>query len=87
MALSNKDKKDIGEIVETKVFGLETKVTKGFGLLRLEMNQRFDKTDNRISDVETNILTKIKEVKKMENEDILALADDVVKIKKKIAFQ
>lgn len=80
MALSDKDKKDIGEIVGTKV-------TKEIGFLRLEMNQRFDKTDQKIDDVENNLLVKIEEIKKMESEDIQAVADDITKIKKKIAFQ
>jgi len=40
MALSNKDKNDIGNIVETKI-------TKEIGFLRLGMNQRFDNTDKK----------------------------------------
>ncbi|MBM2820737.1 MAG: hypothetical protein HW405_497 [Candidatus Berkelbacteria bacterium] len=77
MTLSNKD---IGEIVGTKI-------TKEIGFLRLEMNQRFDKTDQKIDDVHKDLSKKIEEVNKMENEDIQALATDIVKIKKKIAFQ
>lgn len=87
MALSDKDLNKINKVVKTQVSGLETKVTKEFGLLRLEMNQRFDKTDQKINDVENNILVKIEEIKKMESEDIQALAGDITKIKKKIAFQ
>ena len=86
MALDKKDKEDIGEIVETKISGLETKVTKEFGLLRLEMNQRFDQTDQKIDSVEGNILDKIEEIKKMETEDIQALSGDITAIKKKIAL-
>ncbi len=36
MALTKKDKEDIGKIVKVKVSGLEIKVTKEFGLLKLE---------------------------------------------------
>lgn len=86
MALSDKDISKIGEIVEIKVSGLETKVTREFGLLRLEMNQRFDETNQRITNVEGNILGKIEEIKQMETEDIQALSDDILTIKKKIAF-
>jgi len=86
VALSDKDISKIGEIVEIKVSGLETKVTREFGLLRLEMNQRFDETNQRITNVEGNILGKIEEIKQMETEDIQALSDDILTIKKKIAF-
>ena len=87
MALSDKDINKIGEIVEVKVTGLETKITKEFGLLRLEMNQRFDEADTKNEKAHQQLLTKIEEVKQMETEDIQALSIDIVKIKKKIAFQ
>lgn len=80
MALSDKDINKIGEVVEVKV-------SKEIGLLRLEMNQRFDGTNQKIDNVEGNILGKIEEIKKMETEDIQALANDVVKIRKKTTFQ
>jgi len=80
MALSNKDKNDIGEIFETKI-------TKEIGFLRLEMNQRFDKTDKKIDNVHLDLSKKIEEVKKMGSEDIIAVANDVAKIKKKLAFR
>lgn len=86
MALSNKDINKISGIVEEKVSSLDTKITKEFGFLRLEMNQRFDATDKKIDNNHQEILDKIEEIKKMENEDIQALAFDIGKIKKKIAF-
>lgn len=79
MALSDREINKIGETVEVKV-------SKEIGLLRLEMNQRFDQTNYKIDKVEGNILGKIEEIKKMETEDIQALAGDIVTIKKKIAF-
>lgn len=61
--------------------------TKEFGLLRLEMNQRFDEADKKIDGVEIRLSDKIEEVKQMENEDILALSDDVVRIKKCVGIK
>jgi len=88
MALDDKDVNKIGEIVEGKVGEIvEVKVSKEIGLLRLEMNQRFDQTDKKIDTSHHELLDKIGEIKTMETEDIQALTDDVVKIKKKIAFQ
>ncbi len=86
MAISKKEFEKIGEIVDSKISGLDKKVTTQFGLLRLEMNQRFDRTDQKIDKVEKNLLVKIDEVKQIENEDIQALAKDITKIKKKIAY-
>jgi len=79
-------KKDVGEIVNKKITDSDTKIMKEMGLFRLEMNQRFDKTDERIDTVHSDLINKIDEVKKMENEDIQMLSKDIVKIKKKIAF-
>jgi len=79
MALNNKDINKIGEIVEVKV-------SKEIGFLRLEMNHRFDQADTKNEKAHQEI-KKIEEVKQMESEDIQALAGDIVKIKKKIAFQ
>jgi len=80
MALNNKDINKIGEIVEVKV-------SKEIGFLRLEMNHRFDQADTKNEKAHQEIIKKIEEVKQMESEDIQALAGDIVKIKKKIAFQ
>ena len=74
---SEKDLEKIGEVVEIKV-------SKEIGLLRLEMNQRFDETNNRVSGVEINILKKIEEIKTMESEDIQAIYADIAKIKKRL---
>ncbi len=79
MALNDKDLKKIGEVVKTKV-------TKEIGFLRLEMNQRFDKTDEKMGSNHKEVLEKIEEIKKMESEDIQAVADDVAKLEKKIVF-
>lgn len=84
MALTKQDKKDITQIVNDVV---DVKVTKEIGFLRLEMNQRFDDTNQKIDNVEGNILTKVEEIKTMENQDILALNDDVVRIKKKVGIR
>ncbi|KKQ73688.1 MAG: hypothetical protein US94_C0028G0006 [Berkelbacteria bacterium GW2011_GWB1_38_5] len=43
--------------------------------------------DTKNEKAHQQILTKIEEVKQMETEDIQALSIDIVKIKKKIAFQ
>jgi len=83
MALSDRDLKKIAEVVEVKVSGLETKVTKEFGFLRLEMNQRFDETNQRITNIEGTILDKIEEIKQMETEDIQALSEDINMVKGK----
>jgi len=99
MALTEKDKTDIGQIVdekitraietkvppivEAKISGVETKMTKEFGFLRLEMNQRFNETNQRIIHVEGTILDKIEEIKKMETEDIQALSENINMVKKK----
>ena len=101
VALDDKDLKKIGEVVETKISGvetkisgldtkvggLETKMTKGFGLLMLEMNQRFDQTDQKIDSNHKEVLGKIGEIKKMETKDIQALAGDITIIKKKIGLK
>ena len=101
MALDDKDLKKIGEVVETKISGvetkisgldtkvggLETKMTKEFGLLMLEMNQRFDQTDQKIDSNHKEVLGKIGEIKKMETKDIQALAGDITIIKKKIGLK
>jgi len=79
VALDDKDLKKIGEVVEVKI-------TKEIGFLRLEMNQRFDQTDQKIDSNHKEVLGKIGEIKKMETEDIQALSGDIVAIKKKIAF-
>lgn len=79
MALNKKDKEDIGQIVKINV-------TQEIGLLRLEMNQRFDETDKKIDKNHTELLGKIDEIKQMETEDVRALTDDIVLIKKKIGF-
>lgn len=77
MALTKNDKKDIGEIVEVKV-------SKEIGSLRLEMNQRFDQTDKKIDDNHKEVLVKIDEIRKMESEDVQALAADIEMIKGKL---
>ena len=84
MSLTKKDKEDIGQIVETKVSGLESKVTKEFGLLRLGMNQRFDEAKAENETAHQHILGKIEEIKQMESEDIEAVYVDLKKIKKRL---
>ena len=49
------------------------------------MNQRFDKTDQKIDDVRTELKQEIREVKQMETEDVQVLYHDVAKLKKKLA--
>ncbi|OGD57437.1 hypothetical protein A2V71_03370 [Candidatus Berkelbacteria bacterium RBG_13_40_8] len=56
MALAKKDLENIGEVVEIKV-------SKGIGLLRLEMNQRFDAADTKNEAGNQAILRKIEEIK------------------------
>lgn len=90
MALTKKDLQDIGQIVDEKINGaIDTKVpvmiSKEIGLLRLEMNQRFDKTDQKVEDVRCELKQEIREVKQMETEDIEVLYRDVAMLKKKIA--
>jgi len=71
MALTKQDKEDIGQIIKEQVTEIvDVKVTKEIGLLRLEMNQRFDKTDQKIEDVRMELKTEIREVKQMETEDL-----------------
>ena len=77
MALTKKDKKDIGEIVEVKV-------SKEIGFLRLEMNQRFDQTDKKIDGNHKEVLEKIDQIRKMESEDITVIYEDIAKIKKRL---
>jgi len=79
MALNDKDITKIGEVVEVKV-------SKEIGLLRLEMDERFDEAKVDNGKAHQEILAKIEEVKQMESEDIQALSNDMVKIKKKIAL-
>ncbi len=87
LALTKKDLEQIGKIVGKEISGLETKTIKGFGILRLEMNQRFDATDKKIDGVESRLSTKIDEIKQMETEDVRALSDDIVLIKNKIGMK
>lgn len=76
MALNDGDLKKIGEVVEVKV-------TKEIGFLKLEMNQRFDETNQRITNVKGTIISKIEEIKQMETEDIQALSEDINTVKGK----
>lgn len=79
MALTKKDKVDIGQIVEVKI-------TKEIGSLRLEMNQRFDEASTQNKKEHEEIIQKIEQVKQMETEDIQMIAKDVMVLKKKIAL-
>jgi hypothetical protein len=85
MALSDTDLEKIGQVVDEKISGLETKMNQGFGLLRLEMNQRFDKTDQKIESVKEELKEEIRQVKQMETEDIEVIYKDVALLKKKMA--
>lgn len=85
MSLTKQDKLDIAQIVEEKIADLRTDTNKGFGLLRLEMNQRFDATDQKIDDVRIELKQEIREVKQMETEDVQVLYKDVALIKNKMA--
>lgn len=90
MSLTKKDLQDIGQIVDEKInTAIDTKVpvmiAREIGSLRLEMNQRFDKTDQKIDDVETRLTEKIEQVKQMETEDIQVIYKDVALLKKKMA--
>lgn len=76
---TNLEKKIVESAEATKV-----ELRKEIGLSRLEMNQRFDKTDKKIDGVESNLLGKIDEIKKMESEDIAVVYDDIAKIKKRL---
>jgi len=76
VALNDGDLKKIGEVVEVKV-------TKEIGFLKLEMNQRFDETNQRITNVKGTIISKIEEIKQMETEDIQALSEDINTVKGK----
>jgi hypothetical protein len=96
MALTQKDKKDIGEIIDGKIkdnnktlrskIGEDTKKTVNteIGLLRLEMNQRFNQTDKKIDGNHKELLEKIDQIRKMESEDIQAVYVDIEKIKKRL---
>lgn len=79
MAMTQKDKEDIGQIVETKI-------TREIGSLRLEMNQRFDQTDQKIESVRIELKEEIQQIKQMETEDIQAISADVMVLKKKVAL-
>jgi len=74
MSLSDQDLEKIGKIVDEKInTAIDTKVsvmiqsvvTKEIGFLRLEMNQRFDKTDEKIGKAETEIKNSLDEIKQI----------------------
>lgn len=83
MALTKKDKQDIGQIVEEIV---DTKLTREIGSLRLEMNQRFDEASIENKSEHQEIIQKIEQIKQMETEDVQVLYRDVARLKKKIAI-
>lgn len=87
MVLSDNDLEKIGKIVDDKVSGLEMKMTREFGSLRLEMNQRFDEADVKNTREHQKIIQKIEQVKQMETEDVEAIATDVLMLKKKISYR
>jgi len=91
MALTKKDLQEIGKVVDEKInTAIDAKVpvmiSKEIGLLRLEMNQRFDLADAKNTKEHQEIISKIEEVKQMETEDIEVLYADVAKVKRKVGI-
>lgn len=78
-------KKEIADDTK-KIVVSETKriVNTEIGLLRLEMNQRFDEAHQENQQEHRAILGKIEEIKTMESEDIQAIYVDIAKIKKRL---
>lgn len=87
MALSSKDLDRIGEVVDSKINDLRIDMNKGFGLLRLEMNQRFDNMDQKIENVNQELKQEIRDINQMESEDIQMIYADITKIKRKVGIK
>lgn len=81
MTLDKQDQKFIKEIIND----VETRLFKEIGFLRLEMNKRFEETNERMDKrfVETN--KNIEQIKNMESEDVAVLYKDVAMLKKKLS--
>jgi len=91
MALTKKDLQEIGKVVDEKIgTAIDDKVqpmiTQEIGLLRLEMNQRFDEAREENKKEHQKIIEKVDQVKQMETEDIEVLYADVAKVKRKVGI-
>lgn len=99
MALTKKDLENIGKVIDERIDAkvpaiidakvpqmIESTITREIGLLRLEMNQRFDEASIENKNEHQEILQKIKDINQMETEDIQVVYEDIRKIKKKIGM-
>lgn len=84
MTLDKNDLKEIKKIVDGTEKRLDLKINKEIGLLRLEINERFEETNEKMDVNQDILLEKIDQIKQMENEDILAISKDVAILKKKV---
>ena len=92
MVLSDKDLNKIGGLIDEKIGkAIDGKIqpmfTKEIGLLRLEMNQRFDEAREENKKEHQEIIEKVEQVRQMETEDIQMVYTDITKIKKKIGMK